>query len=403
MIKTQILKGFRDFLPKKSIKRQKIINKLKNVFEIFGFDPLETPALEYGETLMGKYGQEADKLLYLFKDRGERLVGLRYDQTVPLARVVAMYPQLAKPFKRYQIQPVWRAENPQKGRFREFLQCDIDIVGEKNILADFEIIDCVLTAFKALGFKKTKILLNDRKNFLGIDNRLIASIDKLEKIGQEKVIEEIIKKGLKKDAAKKLIEDLQKKPKTSDLETISKLLKEKGYQEGVDFVYKPTLARGLDYYTGLIFEVIDDDYQAGSLGGGGRYDNLIGLFTGQDQPAVGFAFGFDRIIEALENLKILEDRSTKVEVLITIFLPELINQSISIANILRQNNIRVDLYPNDQTKLDKQLKYADKKGIQYAIIIGPDEAKNNQVKLKNLKTREQKITKVEDIIKEIKK
>ncbi len=402
MIKPQILKGFRDFLPEIAIQRQNIINQLKNIFELFGFDPLETPALEYGETLMGKYGQEADKLLYLFQDKGKRLVGMRYDQTVPLARVVAMYPQLPKPFKRYQIQPVWRAENPQKGRFREFLQCDIDIVGETSLLADFEILNCVLSAFKALGFKKTKVILNDRQNFYGIENKFINTIDKLPKIGKEKVIEELNKKGLELDKAKQLINNLQKKPKTNNLETITQLLVEAGYRENIDFEYQPTLARGLDYYTGLIFEVIDEDYPSGSLGGGGRYDKLISLFTGQDQPAIGFAFGFDRIIEALENLKILSNINTNTQVLVTIFSPDLVNQSISIVNKLRLNNIKADLYSNDQAKLDKQLKYADKKGIPYVIIIGPDEAKNNLVKLKNLKTGDQKQMKIDEVIERLK-
>ncbi|MGB9883076.1 MAG: histidine--tRNA ligase [Microgenomates group bacterium] len=402
MIKAQTLKGFRDFLPEIAIQRQKIISQLKNIFELFGFDPLETPALEYGETLMGKYGQEADKLLYLFQDKGKRLVGLRYDQTVPLARVVAMYPQIPKPFKRYQIQPVWRAENPQKGRFREFLQCDIDIVGETSLLADFEILNCVLSAFKALGFKKTKVILNDRQNFYGIENKFINTIDKLPKIGKEKVIEELTKKGLEVNKAKELINNLQKKPKTNNLETITQLLVEAGYKENIDFEYRPTLARGLDYYTGLIFEVIDEDYPSGSLGGGGRYDKLIGLFTGQDQPAVGFAFGFDRIIEALENLKILSNVNTNTQVLVTIFSTELLNQSISIVNKLRQNNIKADLYSNDQAKIDKQLKYADKKGIPYVIIIGPDEAKNNLIKLKNLKTGDQRQMKIDEVIERLK-
>lgn len=392
-ITPQTLKGFRDFLPDQAIKRNWLINKLKNIFEKYGFDPLETPALEYASTLLGKYGQEADKLLYLFEDHGKRKVGLRYDQTVPLARIISQYQNITKPFKRYQIQPVWRAENTQKGRYREFLQCDIDIVGEKSLYADFEIIDLVLKSFKSLGFKKTKVLINDRKNFQNIDNKFINSIDKLPKIGEEKVIEELIKKGLEKDKAQSLLNEIKNKKKTFDIEKLFSLLKNQGYQENIDFVYLPTLARGLDYYTGLIFEVIDEDYQAGSLGGGGRYDNLIGLFTGQDVPAVGFAFGFDRMIEAAESLNLLPNIKTNTQVLVTIFSPDLAPISLETAEFLRKNNINTEVYLNEETKLEKQLKYANKKNIPYVIIIGPEEAAKNLMKLKNMKTGEQKLIK----------
>lgn len=354
---------------------------------------METPALEYASTLLGKYGQEADKLLYLFEDHGKRKVGLRYDQTVPLARIISQYQNITKPFKRYQIQPVWRAENTQKGRYREFLQCDIDIVGEKSLYADFEIIDLVLKSFKSLGFKKTKVLINDRKNFQNINNKFINSIDKLPKIGEKKVIEELIKKGLEKDKAQSLLNEIKNKKKTFDIEKLFSLLKNQGYQENIDFIYLPTLARGLDYYTGLIFEVIDEDYQAGSLGGGGRYDNLIGLFTGQDMPAVGFAFGFDRIIEAAESLNLLPNIKTNTQVLVTIFSPDLAKISLKIAEFLRKNNINTEVYLNEEAKLDKQLKYANKKNIPYVIIIGPEEAEKNLMKLKNMKTGEQKLIK----------
>ncbi|MCX7955614.1 MAG: histidine--tRNA ligase [Patescibacteria group bacterium] len=386
----QTLKGFRDFLPEKAIKRTELINKLKNIFEQFGFDPIETPALEYADTLLGKYGEEADKLLYIFEDKGKRKIGLRYDQTVPLARIISQYQNITKPFKRYQIQPVWRAENTQKGRYREFIQCDIDIIGSLDILSDFEIVDLVLTAFKKIGFKKTKILINDRKNFYGINNSLIASIDKLPKIGEEKVIEELIKKSLKKEEAKKLLNSIKNKSLSEDIKKLFNLLKEKGYKENVDFVYQPTLARGLDYYTGIIYEVVDEDYPT-SLGGGGRYDNLIGLFTGKNIPAVGFAFGFDRIIEAIESLSLLKTQKTKTQVLVTIFSSDLIKKSLEIVNFLRKNNINAEIYLNQNDKLEKQLKYADKKGIEYVVIVGPEEAKKNVVNLKNMITGEQRL------------
>ena len=397
---TQPPKGFRDFLPEKTIARNFLIEKLKTFFELFGFDPLETPALEYAEILLGKYGEEADKLIYLFEDRGGRKVGLRYDQTVPLARLIAQYQNLSKPFKRYQIQPVWRAENPQSGRFREFIQADIDIVGEKNLLAEEEIIACVIATFKNLGFKKTKILINDRQNFANLDKKIITAIDKLEKVGEEKVSEEIQKKmGYDIKQAKKILWQIKNTPPSNNIKTLFSLLEKSNLKQGIDFIYQPTLARGLDYYTGIIFEAVDESYKAGSLGGGGRYDNLIGVFSGQKIPACGFAFGFDRLFEAMENLNLLPKKSTLTQVLVTVFSGNLVDKSIQAANFLRQNNISTEIYLDPEKKLDKQLKYADKKGIPYVLIIGPEEAKKNVVKLKDLKTGKQQEVVLEDILK----
>ena len=390
MIKPQTLKGFRDFLPEETIRRQKAIEKIRKVFELFGFDPLETPAIEYADVLLGKYGEEADKLLYLFEDRGGRKVGLRYDQTVPAARVVAQYPNLPKPFKRYQIQPVWRAENPQKGRFREFLQCDIDIFGTLGLLADSEVIACVLTVAKALGFPNAKMLINDRSVFIDLKPKFIAAIDKLEKIGKKNVVSELITKGMSDQDAQKLVSSFEDKKPTPDVLTVFNYLKNYGLEEFKDFQFKANLARGLDYYTGTIFELVLPDYQAGSIGGGGRYDNLIGQFTGNNCPAVGFAFGFDRIIEAIDQLGLSASQLTNTKILITIFSPELKNQSIALALKLRNAGINTEIYFDSADRLDKQLKYADKKGIPYAAIIGPDEAKNKTVTLKNLKERSQK-------------
>src|SRR3989344_4103574 len=226
MIKPQTLKGFRDFLPKDAKKRQFVIGKIREVFECFGFDPLETPALEYAETLLGKYGNEADKLLYLFKDNGDRNVGLRYDQTVPLSRVVAQYQQqLPLPFKRYQIQPVWRAENTQKGRFREFLQCDIDTVGTDSPLADAETIDCTLTTFRTLGFSNTTMLLNDRTLFdtQNLTKQQIIILDKLDKIGKDEVIKQLIAAG--RSDAENLTEVLAAAKPTDRLSQVIETLK----------------------------------------------------------------------------------------------------------------------------------------------------------------------------------
>jgi histidyl-tRNA synthetase len=388
-ITAKIPKGFRDFLPSDAIARFFVIKKIKTVFETFGFDPLETPALEYAETLLGKYGDEADKLLYLFEDRGKRKVGLRYDQTVPLARIVAQYQNLPKPFKRYQIQSVWRAENTQKGRYREFLQCDIDIVGEGKIYADAEIIGCALEAVKQLGFKKVKMLINDRSIFAGVDNKYIIALDKLAKIGRENVIKELIEKGMSESEANKFMNDFEKKQPTPLLEELFKTLEDRGLKRGVDFEFVPTLARGLDYYTGTIFELICDDYKSGSIGGGGRYDKLIGQFTGNDTPAVGFAFGFDRLLEAMKELKLVPEKNTETKVLVTVFSPEMIAKSNEVAVNLRNNSINTDIVLNPDLKLEKQLKYADKKGVSFVIIIGPEEVAKNSVKLKNMKTGEQ--------------
>jgi histidyl-tRNA synthetase len=393
-------KGFRDFLPEKSLQRNFLIEKLKTLFERFGFDPLETPTLEYAEVLLGKYGEEADKLIYIFEDKGGRKLGLRYDQTVPLARVVSQYQNLPKPFKRYQIQSVFRAENPQKGRFREFIQADIDIVGEENLLAEVEIIAASLKIFKELGFKKTKIFINDRKNFENLDKKVISAIDKLEKVGEEKVIEEIAKtKAISCDEAKAILKQIKNKKPTEAILKLFSLLKTYDLKDEEDFVFKPTLARGLDYYTGIIFEAVDDNYKGGSLGGGGRYDNLIGIFLENSIPACGFAFGFDRLLEAGNELNLFPKKSTATKVLVTIFSKNFTEKSIKVATVLREKNINTELFLNPEKKLDKQLKYADKKGIPYVLILGEEEAKKNVVKLKDLKTGKQQEVTLEQLIK----
>jgi len=393
-------KGFRDFLKETSIQKNFLIEKLKNLFERFGFDPLETPTLEYAEVLLGKYGEEADKLIYIFKDRGGRKLGLRYDQTVPLARVVAQYQDLPKPFKRYQIQPVFRAENPQKGRFREFVQADIDIIGESSLLAEAEIINTSLKVLRELGLKKTKIFINDRKIFENIDKKIISAIDKLEKIGEEKVVEEIEKKQqVSKKEAKAIFNQIKNKEPTKNILNLFSLLEKYGLKEKDDFIFQPTLARGLDYYTGIIFEAIDENYKNGSLGGGGRYDNLIGIFSKNSIPACGFAFGFDRLLEVINKFNLFSKKTTTTKVLVTIFSKKLIDKSIKVANFLRENNINTELFLNPEKKIDKQLKYADKKGIPFVLILGEEEVKKNMVKLKNLKTGEQKEMILEDILK----
>lgn len=398
-IKPQNLKGFRDFLPGQALARGFVIGKIRTVFEKFGFDPLETPALEYAETLLGKYGEEADKMMYLFEDRGKRRVGLRYDQTVPLARVIAQYQTLPKPFKRYQIQPVWRAENTQKGRFREFMQCDIDTVGTNSILADAEIINCVMFSVKSLGFKNVKMLVNDRAIFGGVKNEYITSIDKLAKVGKAGVVKELVRKGMKQDEAEKFVTSSETKLKTPLISFLFKILKENGLKEGVDFQFSPTLARGLDYYTGTIFELVVEEYKGGSIGGGGRYDKLIGQFIGVEVPAIGFAFGFDRVLEAMEQFNLLPKNTTTTKVLVTIFSDDLLKKSAWVVSELRNNSINAELFLDTDLKLDKQLKYANAKGIPYVVIVGPEEDKKGVVKLKNMKTGEQKELTIEGCIK----
>jgi len=397
MIKPQTLKGFRDFLPKEARKRQFVINTLKKVFESYGFEPLETPALEYEEILLGKYGDEGDKLMYRFEDNGKRKVALRYDQTVPLARVVAQYQnELPMPFKRYQIQNVWRAENTQKGRYREFLQCDIDTVGQGSPASDAEIIVIAAKALDELGFKNYKIRVGDRKLFEGIPEAAIIIIDKLKKIGEEKVIAELKEKGLDE----KILNKVKSSKPSADIELILGIAQDLGVADKVYF--DPTLARGLNYYTGMIFEIEIEEYSAGSVCGGGRYDNLIGMFTNKQIPAVGFAFGFDRIMEAMEELNLFPKNLQITQVLVTIFSQEFKEKSLETASFLREKGINTEVYLDENAKMEKQLKYADQKGIPYVVIIGPDEDSKNMVTLKNMKTREQITITSKDVPKKIK-
>ncbi len=399
MIKVQTLKGFRDFLPREARKRQYVINTLKKVFESYGFEPLETPALEYERVLLGKYGDEGDKLMYRFEDNGGRKVALRYDQTVPLARVVAQYGnQLPIPFKRFQIQPVWRAENTQKGRFREFLQCDIDTVGLDSLYADAEIVACATSCLESLGFKNFKVLINDRQVFEKVPTEAIRILDKLKKIGREKVLEELSKSELDS----KLLEKFESFKPTKNLETILMALEDLGVDKN-KYQFSPTLARGLNYYTGLIFEIEIEGYEAGSVLGGGRYDKLIGMFSGKQVPAVGCAFGFDRIIEAMDQFELFPKDLTTTKVLVTVFSIELGADSIKVTNRLREANINTELWLEADTKLEKQLKYADQKGIPYVVIIGPDETKNNTVTLKDLKSKLQQTVTIDEALRLISK
>lgn len=404
-MKIQTLKGFRDFLPLEARKRQYIINTLKPVFEQFGFEQMETPVLEYEEILAGKYGDEGEKLMYRFEDQGKRRVAMRYDQTVPLARVVAQYANaLPTPFKRYQIQPVWRAENTQKGRYREFFQCDLDTVGVDSALADAEMIAAIVTAYKELGFTNCKVLINDRAVFKNLSVGVIIVIDKLKKIGKEGVWKELVDKKLvgTLEEAKILLQELLDAQPTERLTEITQTLETLNIDSAM-IEFSPTLARGLDYYTGLIFEIESPDYPYGSLCGGGRYNNLIGMFADKQIPAVGLAVGFDRTLEAMDELNLFPETvaNSSTQVLVTIFSEALKQQSLDIAAKLREKNIATEVYlgeVKEKNPLEKQLKYADAKRIPSVVIVGPQEAEKKIVTLREMKTREQKQGTLDEII-----
>jgi len=398
---TQTLKGFRDFLPKEARKREYVKSTLKKVFSSYGFEPLETPALEYEEILAGKYGDEGDKLMYRFKDLGGRRVAMRYDQTVPLARVIAQYANdIPLPFKRYQIQNVWRAENTQKGRYREFLQVDIDTVGSSSPLADVEILDVVNKSFKELGIS-IKINFNSREvifdQLKSIDIKedfflpAIRVLDKTEKVGWNAVLKELKKiEGLGNNNAMKIfgLRELTQAFEGPEMNIIWK----KAADYNIPLEWRLTLARGLDYYTGIIFEVVSDNYKGGSLGGGGRYDDLIGMFSNQSIPAVGFSFGIDRIIEAMDEQSLFDGKDlggTKVLVTNTAA------RSAQIANELRGKNIKVELYIDDK-ELDKQLRYADKKQIPFVLLV-----KDDKLQLKNMKSGQQKEVSLDQLPREL--
>jgi len=431
-IKPQIPKGFRDFLPSQKAIRQQVIDTIRNIFEVFGFEPLETPALEYASVLEGKYGEEGEKLIYKFEDRGGRQVALRYDLTIPLSRVIAMYPTLPKPFKCYQISPVWRADKPQRGRFREFWQCDADIVGSESMCADAEVIAATYYVLKALHFKQFKIRINNRKILNGIAQTsgiegdtiplLLRTIDKLEQKGIQGIQDEMLEKGFKEECVKKILElyklnngnhnDLFKlKNRFAGsllvLEGIKELEEIFSYltSQGVDsqcYCFDLSLARGLDYYTGPVFETTVDEPKIGSITGGGRYDTLIGMFSDTDFPATGSSFGLERIITVMEELNIAPSLSTITEVLVTVFSPEMQKDSLRVASELRSAGLKTEVYFTHD-KLKKQLTYASNKGIPFVTILGPDEQKNNNIIIRNMTKGSQKAVSCDDLVYTLKK
>lgn len=397
MIAPQTLKGFRDFLPKEALKRNWLKEKLMQIFELWGYDPLETPTLEPLELFVGQIGDD-EKLFFSFTDQGGRKVALRYDQTVPSVRVVSQYlNQLPKPFKRYQIQNAFRAEKPQRGRYREFTQCDADIFGDPSPYADAETIALSLDIYKRLGFKEFKVLINDRTLLKDLPYKALVSIDKIKKIGEEKVLEEMIKRDISEKKAKEYLSIVKGLEPNETIKIILSYLKSYGFDSNL-YEFDPTIVRSFAYSEGPIWEVSVSGYTAGSVLGGERYDKLFRNIFGIEMYGTGFAVGFDRTLEAAEQFGLIPAKLTTSQVLVSIFRKDLYQNSISLASTLRLKGIKTDLYPNINDRLDKQIKYADKKGIPYVAIIGPEEAKNKTVTVKNLKERTQKTVSIDELI-----
>ncbi|HEV3467679.1 MAG TPA: histidine--tRNA ligase [Pyrinomonadaceae bacterium] len=446
--KTQPARGMRDFLPADVRRREYVIRVIKETYERYGFEPLETPAAENIETLLGKYGEEGNQLIFKILKRGEHErtgeadLALRYDLTVPLARVVAEYgDKLPKFFKRYQIQPVWRADRPARGRFREFYQCDVDVTGTKSPLVEAELCAAAADALTRLGFHDFTIRLNHRQVLAGVldaagigEDRhadALVALDKLDKIGREGVARELAGRGIVAESGEELLGFFENLPalehaaefvaggageasatEAYNRAALGRLVEFIGDHErgsrGVDELRRvieyaaaygiqdrikidPSLARGLSYYTGAIMEISVPDL-AGSLGGGGRYDNLVGMFSGREVPACGFSLGLERIIVVMAERGMFpeEVERTAADVLVTIWDEESAADSLAFASELRRAApaLRVDVYP-EADKLGKQFKYASSRGVPFVVVIGDDERARGEVALKNMQTGEQ--------------
>ena len=435
--------GTRDYLPETVAKRRSVVDKIENVFQRYGFLPLETPAIENLSTLLGKYGEEGDQLLFRLLHRGDKLtralekptpeagdlaeLGLRYDLTVPLARVVAQYGNsLPRVFKRYQIQPVWRADRPAKGRFREFYQCDVDLTGTTSLLAEAEVMNAVSDALLALGFSNFSIALNHRAilrsmiGAAGIDPELegsaLIAIDKLDKIGVDGVQAELTQRGIAQESARRLLAMTTSSLEMSNhavLEALrAQLLQPEAQQAlneletlvsltgdapaGSHIRLAPALARGLSYYTGPIFEVVSTDFR-GSLGGGGRYDNLVGMFSNKPVPAVGFSLGLERILLLMEERNMFPALQLTAQVMVCILPDTPMPPAVGLASRLRRAGITVEVYP-EQSKLKRQLSAADAQQIPYALILGPDEVARQRYTLKDLATGQQQALGEDDLL-----
>lgn len=402
----QLLKGFRDYLPQEQIARRKIILKISEIFERFGFAPIDTPALESFALLKGKIGEE-ERLIYKFKDLGGREVALRYDLTVPLARVYSSYSDLPKPFKRYQIAPVYRAENPQKGRFREFMQCDVDIIGSESMLADAEVIATLSAALRALEVGEITVKINNRKlidetlTLLKVSKARIANfmrlVDKMDKIGEKEVIQALEDDGFDAHILSQYSEYMEQLGDKYVREMEGMLL-----GLGVTNVrFDKYLVRGLDYYTGTIFEFgLKDKPEFGSIGGGGRYDNLIGKISGVDAPAVGGSIGLDRLFAALQDKGVIAPQ-TAAEVIVLNLDENLLPQYLEMATTLRGAGIDTEIF-YEPSKFNKQFKYAEAKNMKLAVIYGEDEAKNRQVNIRDLSDKRQVAVDMDELVTKVK-
>jgi histidyl-tRNA synthetase len=445
---TQPARGMRDLLPAEVRRREYVIDIIKEVYERYGFEPLETPAVENIETLMGKYGEEGNQLIFKILKRGEHEktgkadLALRYDLTVPLARVVAEYrAQLPKFFKRYQVQPVWRADRPARGRFREFYQCDVDVLGSRSMVVEAEVCAAVSDVLTKLGFTDFTIRLNHRQALTGMleaagahaerQADALVALDKLDKVGRNGVAKEFQARGIAEDAGRRLLdffegvaeleqaarvttatiaEGAQSEAEMLNAALLGRMVEFVGDHEpgarGIDELRQiiryaaangsgtkiridPSLARGLSYYTGTIMEINVPDL-AGSLGGGGRYDNLVGMFLGQDVPACGFSLGLERIIVVMTEREMFPAAmmAAPAEVMVTVWDEESMTDSMALATELRGAGLRVDLYP-EADKLGKQFKYASSRGIPLVAVVGEAERERGEVALKDMRTGEQ--------------
>ncbi|MCK9421781.1 MAG: histidine--tRNA ligase [Bacteroidales bacterium] len=453
--KPSIPKGTRDFNPVEMIRRNFIFETIRNVFQMFGYQPIETPAMENLSTLMGKYGEEGDKLLFKILNSGDFMhavqnlnlksqnselksqnykdltpyiseKGLRYDLTVPFARFVVQHQhELIFPFKRYQIQPVWRADRPQKGRYREFFQCDVDVVGSHSLLYEVELVQITDAIFSALGIK-VLIRINNRKILAGIADAVGAAdklpditiaMDKLDKIGLEKVNEELIQRGISREAVEKLqpifqLEDMLK----SNAGILSDFLRNseigcKGLEEiekvndflkiidlNNKFIFDIKLARGLNYYTGTIIEVNALDVAIGSMCGGGRYDDLTGIFGLPDMSGVGISFGADRIHDVMLELNLFPSTIvTSTRVLFINFGADEEKYCLNLASRVRAAGIPAEIYP-EQVKIKKQMDYANRKNIPYVVLAGQDEIQSGYIAVKDMKSGEQHTMVIDELI-----
>lgn len=415
-----LAKGTRDHLPEKMNQRLHVIAILREVFERYGFEPLETPAFERIETLMGKYGDEGEQLIFKILKRGEGGKrgevdqALRYDLTVPLARVIAMNPGLKMPFKRYQIQPVWRADRPQRGRYREFVQCDVDTLGCTSMLADAECVAVLHDCLQALGFPSFTIRVNhrallkacvDHAGLSEMESSVLVAVDKLDKIGREGVDAELRQRGVSDESIETLwqlfsvrgpgaldhLEALLGPVSEGPVNELREML-DGAAEMGVvldRLVVDPTLARGLGYYTGPVFEAEVNEPKIGSISGGGRYDGLVGIFSKRQVPAVGLSLGLDRLVVVMEELGLFPDLRSAARVLVTVYSEEMRPYSIRAASSIRSAGIPTQLVLDRAGKIGKQFKTADQAGIPWVVVIGPDDLAAGTVSLKHLPTGNQ--------------